>query len=123
MKGMKYTSSSGNLVSWKLFKFQGTILKNTSKGFPLICNFVVIDCCFIEIHILFQPSKARIGPVVPLYLLAMSLHPLFEECSEREGFKQCWSRVRRLMGNFSSLKKIVSYNTQDRAQDALTVLL
>lgn len=81
------------------------------------------NCCFIEIHTLFQPNKARTGPVVPLYLLAMSLHPWFEECRECEGFKQCRSRVRRLMGNFSSLKQIVSYNTQDRAQDALTVLL
>ena len=77
---MKYTSSVGNLVSEKLFKLQGTT-KSTSKGFPFICIFMVIDCCFIETHIFLQPNKARIRLVVPLNLLEMSLHPWFEECS------------------------------------------
>ena len=59
---------------------QGTT-KSTSKGFPFICIFMVIDCCFIETHIFLQPNKARIRLVVPLNLLEMSLHPWFEDCS------------------------------------------
>ena len=59
---------------------QGTT-KSTSKGFPFICIFMVIDCCFIETHIFLQPNKARIRLVVPLNLLEMSLHSWFEECS------------------------------------------
>lgn len=69
-----------------MFKLLGTT-ESTSKGLPFICIFVVIDYCFIEIHIFLQPSKARIRLVVPLDLLEMSLHPCFEECSGYEGFK------------------------------------
>ena len=82
----------------------GNYLKN--KGSPLACIIVVTDCCSVETHILLWPNRARVRATVPLYLSAMSLHPGLEEACDGEGFKQRWSRVRRLMENFNSLNRL-----------------